>query len=126
MRAGLDSATLHSVRLCAIQYTCASLPNSFLFKSIAHDTGAKFAISARSSCAELNSIIRARSDRVKKAESHEKNALGNKKHGNLHKSGGLTCLLTRKQKHSFRFLTWKLILSQIVYSVQNKGENNLD
>ena len=32
----------------------------------------KFAISARSSCAELNSMTRARSGRVKQAESHEK------------------------------------------------------
>ena len=39
-------------------------------------------------------MIRARSGRVKKAESHEKNAkLGNKKHGNSRERGGLTCLI---------------------------------
>ena len=62
-------------------------------KSIAHDTCAKFAISTRSSCAELNSIIRARSDRVKKKGSRMTKSWEIKNAKNPRKPGGLTCLV---------------------------------
>ena len=109
----------HLVSVRPIQYTYASLPNSLLFKSIAHDTGAKFAISTRSSCAELNSMIRARSGRVKKAESHKKTRSWEIKNAEIrvnaeisHACNTLT-LTPRKPSNSSDWFDWILMDSVV-------------